>query len=268
MFAAMVVLNCHCPDSTSLGKHPIRIIVPNSGWILQPSKLQGRRGCPRNSEERNSTSLQTTTLLDERYLRDLLCWGHSGHEGQTLPSIHNSFFSMHKPYRPPECVNDPWVWQMSRPEKGVITKGVFSLAESLESLQSVDSLESLENGRILLCFPQSGGSLETLESLHSLESLENGLFWKDPFFRTRKWTENMSCPWGNHWASRLNHLMRKISQILSREFGWPTSHHVMLKVLVLTFDHPPPVHPHSQWLTSIIRKIWKNRYRHRWVSHN
>ena len=32
------------------------------------------------------------------------------------------------------------------------------------------------NGRILLCFPQSGGSLESLESLHSLESLENGPF--------------------------------------------------------------------------------------------
>ena len=31
-------------------------------------------------------------------------------------------------------------------EKGVITKGVFSLQESLESLKSLDSLESLENG--------------------------------------------------------------------------------------------------------------------------
>ena len=58
----------------------------------------------------------------------------------------------------------------SGPEKGVITKGVFSLEESLESLKS---LESLENGRILLCFPQSRASLE---SLNSLESLENGLF--------------------------------------------------------------------------------------------
>ena len=61
-------------------------------------------------------------------------------------------------------------------EKGVITKGVFSLEESLESLESLNSLNSLEYGRILLCFPQSGGSLETLESLNSLESLENGLF--------------------------------------------------------------------------------------------
>ena len=73
------------------------------------------------------------------------------------------------------------VIKFSGPEKGVITKGVLSLAESLESL---------ENGRILLCFPQSGGSLETLESLNSLESLENGRsektpFPKDPFFRTR-----------------------------------------------------------------------------------
>ena len=43
-------------------------------------------------------------------------------------------------------------------EKGVITKGVLSLEESLESLKSLDFLESLENGLILGCFPQSGGS--------------------------------------------------------------------------------------------------------------
>ena len=61
----------------------------------------------------------------------------------------------------------------SGPEKGVITKGVFSLEESLESL---NSLESLENGRILLYFQESGDSLKSLESLNSLESLENGLF--------------------------------------------------------------------------------------------
>ena len=60
--------------------------------------------------------------------------------------------------------------QLSGPEEGVITKGVSSLEESLKSL---DSLECLGNGRILLYFPQSGGSLE---SLNSLESLENGLF--------------------------------------------------------------------------------------------
>ena len=60
--------------------------------------------------------------------------------------------------------------KLSRPEKGVITKGVFSPEESLESLESLNSLESLDNGGILLYFPQSGGSLE------SLESLENGLF--------------------------------------------------------------------------------------------
>ena len=59
-------------------------------------------------------------------------------------------------------------------EKGVVTKGVFSLAESLESLKSLDSLKkSLENGRVLLRFPESGGSPETLESLNSLKSLEN-----------------------------------------------------------------------------------------------
>ena len=62
----------------------------------------------------------------------------------------------------------------SGPEKGVITKGVFSLEESLESLKSLNSLESLGNGRILLYFPESGDSLKSLESLNSLESLENG----------------------------------------------------------------------------------------------
>ena len=70
-------------------------------------------------------------------------------------------------------VGDPIVrdWK-----KGSLPKGVFSLAESLESLKSLDSVESLENGRILLCFSQSGSSLETRECLNSLESLENGLF--------------------------------------------------------------------------------------------
>ena len=57
-------------------------------------------------------------------------------------------------------------------KKGVITKGVFSLEESLESLKSLNSLESLENGRILLYFPESG---------NSRKSLENGLFRTDPF---------------------------------------------------------------------------------------
>ena len=38
----------------------------------------------------------------------------------------------------------------------------------------------MENGRILLCFPESGKSLE---SLNTLESLENGLFLKDPSFK-------------------------------------------------------------------------------------
>ena len=59
--------------------------------------------------------------------------------------------------------------------KGVITKGVFSLEQSLDSLKSLNSLESLENGQVLFCFPQPGSSLD-LESLNSLESPENGLF--------------------------------------------------------------------------------------------
>ena len=68
------------------------------------------------------------------------------------------------------------VYQKSGPEKGVITKGVFSLEKSLESLKSLNSLKSLENGRNFLCLPLSGDSLEALGSLNSLESLENGLF--------------------------------------------------------------------------------------------
>ena len=42
------------------------------------------------------------------------------------------------------------IFGLSGPEKGVITKGVFSLEESLESLKS------LENGWVLLYFPQLG----------------------------------------------------------------------------------------------------------------
>ena len=37
------------------------------------------------------------------------------------------------------------------------------------SEKSLNSLESLENGRILFCFPQSGGSLETPESISTVE---------------------------------------------------------------------------------------------------
>ena len=77
------------------------------------------------------------------------------------------------------------ILQESGPEKGVITKGVFSLQEpleSLKSLKSLNSLESLENGRLLLCFPQSGDSQESLESLKSLESLENGDFSEKTLF--------------------------------------------------------------------------------------
>ena len=51
----------------------------------------------------------------------------------------------------------------SGPDKGIITKGVFLLEESLESLKSLDFLESLENGWILLCFPESAGSPESLD---------------------------------------------------------------------------------------------------------
>ena len=56
----------------------------------------------------------------------------------------------------------------SGPEKGVITKRVFSLEEALECLKSLHSVEPLENDRIVLYFPKSGGSLESLNSLESL----------------------------------------------------------------------------------------------------
>ena len=54
----------------------------------------------------------------------------------------------------------------------------------VEGPKSLDSLESLENGRILLYFPESGGSLISLESLKSLDSLEIGFFffWKKKNF--------------------------------------------------------------------------------------
>ena len=69
----------------------------------------------------------------------------------------------------------------SGPEKGVITKGGFSLEESLESLKSLISLQSLENGRILVCFSQSEGSLQSLNSPISLEYLEMDFSEKTSF---------------------------------------------------------------------------------------
>ena len=100
------------------------------------------------------------------------------------PAFSERFFENWGGPRAPDLMNSSrstpnfqfWGTPGSGPEKGVITKGVFSLEKSLESLKSLDSLESLENCRSLLCFPHSGGSLETLKSLNSLESLENALF--------------------------------------------------------------------------------------------
>ena len=64
--------------------------------------------------------------------------------------------------------------------KGVITKGVFSLQNSLESLRSLNSLESQENGRILLRLQSLGGSLK------SLRISRNDPFSKRPLFQTRE----------------------------------------------------------------------------------
>ena len=55
-------------------------------------------------------------------------------------------------------------------ERDLFAGGISRVSEPL------NSLEALGNGRILLYFPQSGGSLKSLEDLNSLESLENGLF--------------------------------------------------------------------------------------------
>ena len=63
-------------------------------------------------------------------------------------------------------------------------KGVFSLEDSLEFLQSLDSLVSLENGRILLCFPESGGFSRTSRFSRisrKWTSLKRPLFQKTPF---------------------------------------------------------------------------------------
>ena len=74
---------------------------------------------------------------------------------------------------------------VSRPNKGVITQGVFSLEESLESLQSLDSLESLENGWILLYFPLSGGSLKggfsQISRISKLTKITRKWTRKEPF---------------------------------------------------------------------------------------
>ena len=59
------------------------------------------------------------------------------------------------------------------PEKGVITKGVFSLEESLESLESLEITRISREWSGSPFFPRLWSSLESLEYLHSLESLEN-----------------------------------------------------------------------------------------------
>ena len=66
-------------------------------------------------------------------------------------------------------------------EEGVTTKGVFSLEESLESPKSRISLERLENGRILLCFPES-------EDFFRISKFSREwIFLKRPFLGTSKW---------------------------------------------------------------------------------
>ena len=72
----------------------------------------------------------------------------------------------------------------SGPERGVITKWVFSPEESLESLESLNSLS--ENGRILLCFPVWGFSRISKFSRISWKwtCLKRPLFQKTPFLQT------------------------------------------------------------------------------------
>ena len=76
----------------------------------------------------------------------------------------------------------PGVLDIRDRKKGVITKGVFSMEESLESLKCPNSLE---HGRILHYFPhQSGGTLESLESLENVDGGNSALvigFSRDQF---------------------------------------------------------------------------------------
>ena len=62
---------------------------------------------------------------------------------EDLPEIFPDNFSGHFPDLPFLGVL-VFLGLLSGPEKGVITKGVFSFEESLESLKFLDSLESLE----------------------------------------------------------------------------------------------------------------------------
>ena len=63
--------------------------------------------------------------------------------------------------------------------EGVITKGVFSLEESLESLISQNFRETLGNGRLLLYFPQSLSKFSKLSRQWTF--LQRPLFQKTPF---------------------------------------------------------------------------------------
>ena len=69
-------------------------------------------------------------------------------------------------------------------EKGVITKGVFSLEESLESLKSLNSLESLENGRTLFVFHSLGFSRMSRISKFSRISRKSTFLERPPFQKT------------------------------------------------------------------------------------
>ena len=134
---------------------------------------------------------------------------------QTSPEVRHQF---HRELRQLHSGNRWCLPSLSSgPEKGVITKGVFSFEESLKSL---DSLESLENGRVLLCFPQSGCSLE---SLNSLESLENGLFWKDPFSKRPLFPNPISAlPNANTKSQRFSYA--SLGLYLGMLFETPTPH--------------------------------------------
>ena len=111
--------------------------------------------------------------------RNLLCWA-SQRSQKGLKQRRG---------RPYACLGPPpQTLSLGTGGRGHYERGLFTGGISRIFIKSLDSLESLENGRIFLCFPQSGGSLK---SLNSLESLENRLsektpFPKDPFFRTRK----------------------------------------------------------------------------------
>ena len=197
MFCRLSVLSsltCDPADQLQVGNGPeteknkkwkngcIKILCPKDPEFYTPLALNCQNGhqlpAPEVYENQSPIFMAKFQLSSpERPPFTFLC---SRANGSLMSSSFTGFFRSKK----------------SGPEKAVIMKRVFSLEESLESLGS------LENGRIPLCFPQSGSlgsleSLESLESLNSLEFIENGRFWERPLFQKAPFSkpeEGSFCP--------------------------------------------------------------------------